>query len=292
MLSNQRSTIPRPDLTDSTRGVEPVRLVAVQQRKLARAREIAEQLHSMPFVRLVAVGNSVAMGTAMELSDIDLFVVTAPGRLWTARFSLVLRAKWLGLTKRPGKTADQADFGFWVDETALDLGVIALRNDPPRITSRGSEQSHPRDVIVRRAGRLDDPYLSRWVATLIPLVDRGGVYQRLIAANWELLQKRRSSPVSFTSEESSLRSATLQVSPTVLESVLGSWFGGSVEWLLFRLQRWKVWREPVAQRADPLTANGQRIDVVTTRTMCKLHHLDQRAKLREQSRAALDRLEK
>ena len=90
-----------------------------------------------------------------------------------------------------------------------------------------------------------------------------------------------------------------------LERILVTRFGEPVERLLFILQRWKVWADPVAHISRPLTVNGRRvhpkplegvrdkhrrrvhpeqrrIDVVTTRHMLKLHHFDQRARYRAQ----------
>ncbi len=254
-------TSPHPSLTK--RGVE--------RRKIQRAQQIAAQLADSPFIRLIALGNSVAMGTATELSDLDFFVVTAPGRLWTARFLLLLKAKWLGLTKRPGATSDQADFGFWVDETALDLAPIALRAASP--------SPHSRSVV----SRIDDPYLSRWLATLIPLVDRGGVYQRLLAANSVVLcnSRARSKEQGARSRNTTKSSRSPFAHRRLLETALGSFLGEPIEWLLFTIQRWKVWADPVAHLSNPLTVNGRRVDVVTTRHMLKLHHLDQRATYRD-----------
>ena len=217
---------------------------AIVEQKLVRARMIANQLARTPFVRLLAVGNSVAMGTATELSDIDFFVVTAANRLWTARFFLLIKAKWLGLTKRPGKLADQADFGFWVDETALDLSPIAIENDV---------------------------YLKLWLATLIPLVDRGGVYERLMMKNYESRIKN----YEFSTQE-------VENHTSIFETILNSRLGELIEKLLFWIQRWKVWREPITHHSSPLTINGRRVDVVTTRHMLKLHHFDQRAKFRDE----------
>lgn len=230
------------------------------QRKLNRARQIAAQLTDRPFIRLLALGNSVAMGTATELSDLDFLVVTAPNRLWTARFLLLLRAKWLGVSKRPGKTADQADFGFWVDETALDLSSIALRDE---------------------SDSTDDPYLSQWLATLIPLADRGGAYERLMAANREIVN-RKSQAVNRPDREPVHSS---QFTVHLIEALLGSFLGEPIEQLLFWSQRWKVWADPISQRTDPLVVNGRRVDVVTTRHRLKLHHVDQRANIRDRWRA-------
>jgi len=245
--------------------------------KISRARSIAAELIGIPFVRLLALGNSVAMGTATELSDLDFFVVTAPNRLWTARFFLLMQAKWLGFAKRAGTTADQADFGFWVDETALDLSPIALKKSPlAPLSNRG--ELPPLKRGIEGDFVIDDPYLSRWLATLIPLLDQGGVFKRLMSENRELVGVILSQAKNLIPE----RSFDKLRMTNAIELVLGSWFGEPFEMLLFWIQRWKVWHEPITNRADPLIVNGQRVDVVTTRHMLKLHHFDQRAKIRDE----------
>lgn len=44
----------------------------------------------MPFIRGVAVAGSQALGQEKPTSDIDLFIITQPGRMWTARTFITL----------------------------------------------------------------------------------------------------------------------------------------------------------------------------------------------------------
>lgn len=59
-------------------------------RYLAIARRKAQLISKFPFVRAVLVSGSLAKGYMDHNSDIDFFIVTAPGRLWIARTLLVL----------------------------------------------------------------------------------------------------------------------------------------------------------------------------------------------------------
>jgi len=49
------------------------------------AKKVAAMLSWIPFVRGIAVSGSLSKNFADERSDIDLFIITAPGRLWIAR---------------------------------------------------------------------------------------------------------------------------------------------------------------------------------------------------------------
>ncbi|MFH2062896.1 MAG: hypothetical protein ABIJ46_01955 [bacterium] len=126
-------------------------------RKLKRARRAARLFGLLPSVRLVALCNSLAFAGADEDSDIDLFLVCRPGTLWTTRLLLAGTLKLLGLRPTPQVQRDRLCLSFFVSEAALDLGGLALPDG--------------------------DPYLRFWVATLLPLYDDGGVYERFLSAN-------------------------------------------------------------------------------------------------------------
>ncbi|RMH15926.1 MAG: hypothetical protein D6696_19425 [Acidobacteria bacterium] len=73
-----------------------VPLRAARRRRAARrwrqARRFARWLARVPFVRMVAVCGSQAVDNATRDADVDLFLVTAPGRLWLAQSAtMVLR---------------------------------------------------------------------------------------------------------------------------------------------------------------------------------------------------------
>ncbi len=57
------------------------------------AQRYARWLRRVPFVRMVAVSGSLATSNAERQSDIDLFCITTPNRLWLARIWIVSLSK-------------------------------------------------------------------------------------------------------------------------------------------------------------------------------------------------------
>src|SRR5688572_17855600 len=127
------------------------------ERKLARARRVASFLRYLPSVRLIAVCNSLAIANADVESDIDLFVVARPGTLWATRFAVVSALALLGLRPNDRSHADKVCMSFFVSEECTDLSRCALAPE--------------------------DTYLRYWIATLLPLYDAGGAYDRFVGAN-------------------------------------------------------------------------------------------------------------
>ena len=75
-----------------------LRLRAMAQRQLPRARLYARLLAYLPFVRMIALTGGLAMENARD-NDIDYFIVTVPGRLWLVRgvaVALVRLARLMG----------------------------------------------------------------------------------------------------------------------------------------------------------------------------------------------------
>ncbi|HTK04025.1 MAG TPA: hypothetical protein VL500_00405 [Candidatus Eisenbacteria bacterium] len=125
--------------------------------KFARARRVARFLRTLPSVRLAAVCNSLALANADEESDIDMFVVTAPGTVWATRFIVTAALAALGLRPDRHSHADKVCMSFFVTENGQDLSRYALAPD--------------------------DTYLLYWMATLVPLYDAGGAFGRFMAEN-------------------------------------------------------------------------------------------------------------
>ena len=82
-------------------------LVNTRTRREALSRDLLEQdrrlislVSRMPFVRMVAVSGSLAHLNAERSADLDLFVITAPHRVWSVTLSVLLIARLLGWRER------------------------------------------------------------------------------------------------------------------------------------------------------------------------------------------------
>ena len=72
----------------------------VSRELLDRDRRILSFVANMPFVRMVALSGSLAHLNAEGSADLDLFVITAPHRVWSVTVATLVLAKLLGWRKR------------------------------------------------------------------------------------------------------------------------------------------------------------------------------------------------
>lgn len=108
-----------------------------------------------PFVRLAAVGNTLAMGWPEKESDIDFFIVTEKNRLFTARLFLTFFTQIFRLRRHGKKISERYCLSFYRADESFDLSPLQIKPA--------------------------DPYLAFWAATLMPIW--GNVRKELIIAN-------------------------------------------------------------------------------------------------------------
>ncbi len=68
----------------------------LSEQMLARHNRVLRLIKNFPFIRGVALSGALAFQNAEVDGDLDLFVIVAPGRLWSAYLGLVLLLKALG----------------------------------------------------------------------------------------------------------------------------------------------------------------------------------------------------
>ncbi len=127
----------------------------LSERKFHYAKKVVRWLRYLPFVEMVGVCNTLAYNNSRRDADIDLFIITSPGRIWQTRFWVAGLLQLLKLRPVPGDTRDKICSTFFIDRAHLEVRNLAIS---------------------------DDIYLPYWVAQVVPLYDRG-VYHAFERSN-------------------------------------------------------------------------------------------------------------
>jgi len=102
----------------------------IAEEKFRKVKKIGKFLALLSFVRAIFVFGSLSQGVASDNSDIDLFIITKKGKVWTARFLCLTFLKIFGLRPKGKNTKNKFCLSFFVDEDNLDLSFNLLpRND-------------------------------------------------------------------------------------------------------------------------------------------------------------------
>ena len=128
--------------------------ISVQKMKIAR--KAAKILSLVPGIKMVAITGSLAMGNAVDSSDIDLMIITKKRLLWTTRIFAYMVIHAFGLsTRKPNdfRQQDKLCLNMWVDES---------------------------DLIWRSPRNI---YTAHEIAQIIPLVNKDKIYERFLYQN-------------------------------------------------------------------------------------------------------------
>lgn len=119
------------------------------EHKFALLRRSAKYFYLLPGVRAVAAVNTMAWWSTTPTSDIDLYILTSSGLIWSSRFWLVLPFLLLGRRPTHGDYGDgvRDPFCFSFFASVGHLGI--------------------EDLCVSR-----DVYLAFWVKSIVPIIDR------------------------------------------------------------------------------------------------------------------------
>ena len=122
-----------------------------------KTQKYCQYISWLPWLKMVAVCNSLSMyATKKEWSDIDLFIITAPKRLWLVRISVTIIFQILWVRRYWKNIKERFCLSFFTTENAMDFSKIAIQNDI---------------------------YLYYWIYFLKPIINRDSTYERFIKAN-------------------------------------------------------------------------------------------------------------
>jgi len=122
------------------------------QSKLKKAKKVVAILTFIPWLKLIGVTGTLAMGNSNEGDDIDLMIITASRRLWLTRGLVVAFLLLTGQYRRPGKIKDRICPNLMISEDVLEFS--------------------DRDLFTAHE-----------IVQMKPIFERGNTYQRFLEAN-------------------------------------------------------------------------------------------------------------
>ena len=125
------------------------------ERKFNRVIKIIKIVRHFPFIKMMAVCNTLAYSNCRDEGDIDLFIICEKNHIWQTRFFVTGLLKILGLRPEPDKTKDKICPSFFISEDNLNLEKIKID---------------------------DDMYLIYWISQVFPVYDQG-YYEKFLSAN-------------------------------------------------------------------------------------------------------------
>ncbi len=209
----------------------------------------ARLISYLPFVKMVAVGNSVAwFAPRRKNSDIDLFIVASSGHLWLVRLLVSLITQIKGWRRHNNKINNRLCLSFYTTTDNLSLKNLSYNFDP---------------------------YLAYWIASLIPLYN-DGVYLKWCEANnwvgeylpsWHKAVEKVEPAIRI--KLSPLSNSLKLIVETALDLLGGKW--------LDKLAKKIQWSRLKNYLGEGLEASGT--DVVVNEQIIKMHTNDRRSEL-------------
>lgn len=156
----------------------------------------------LPGLRMIGVWNTIAMNCASEKSDIDLYIVTTPNRMWLVRIMVTFIFQVLWVRKTPQHHAGRFCLSFFSTTEALDFWNFRIHNDI---------------------------YLYFWVLYFKPILDINNTYSQFINENksWanfskypEIIQKNKKYiQYSKNISEKNMFSKLWDITDTILKKI-------------------------------------------------------------------------
>lgn len=127
----------------------------IAERKYKKALKIIKILRLIPYVKMIAICNTLAYSNARDESDIDLFIICEKSHLWKSRFLISGFLKLFNLRPTALETKDKICASFFLSEDNLNIRNLSIA---------------------------DDIYLKYWLTQVYPVCDNG-IYQKFLSVN-------------------------------------------------------------------------------------------------------------
>ncbi len=132
--------------------------------KIKKAFRFIKFFRFIPYIKFISVCNDLGYRNANYNSDIDLFIITDKGKIWTVRFFVVgilkvlnLRPKFDFKNSKSYKRKDRIDANFFITTDAMDMESLSIN--------------------------FFDIYLFYWVNQMMVAYDRGRYYDEFLNKN-------------------------------------------------------------------------------------------------------------
>ena len=184
-------------------------------RKLKIARRFARLFSFCPFIKVVALANSLGQFNLRDESDIDFFIITAPRRIWLSRLYCTGWAKILNRRPTANNKKDKICLSFYISQEHLNLDDLRLKGA--------------------------DPYFDYWRSNLFLLYNKAEAYRNFLSAN-EVAQAAegavsRSHNFFLDSLEVGAKKLQLKIMPSGLKIALNNSDGVVISNAVIKLYR-------------------------------------------------------
>ena len=154
------------------------------RRKLVIARRYAKIFGLSPWVRGIFLANSFGAHNLRDNGDIDLFIISAPGRLWLSRLYCTGLAELMGKRPRRGNKRDRLCLSFYISAARLNMSPLDLDGD--RLYYEKYRQNF---VLLYNKGEAGQEFMaangSAAPGNLAVTAPRAGFFEKLARA-WQL----------------------------------------------------------------------------------------------------------
>jgi len=205
-------------------------------------------LKLIPFLKMVAICNTLAFNHPEKDSDIDLFIITTKNRLWTARILTTFLLQILGVRRHGKKVSERFCLSFWCTEEALNLKNIQIKPN--------------------------DPYLAFWCLTLKPVLGNS-LYKNFIQKNHDWIKEKYKLKFRIPQphQERLKKSFHSNLIAKLLEKILNGKLGNYLE---------KKIKNKLQPRAEKKAKQaGPKSSIIISDNMLKFHNHDKRKNIYE-----------
>ncbi|MFW5888638.1 MAG: hypothetical protein ACOCVY_02895, partial [Patescibacteria group bacterium] len=125
-------------------------------KKIKKTKRVGHVFKYIPGIKTMAISNLIGTHNLRYEGDLDIFIITSSGRLWSVRFFCVLITKLLRLRPTPAKQKDKICLNFFLSEDRMNVQDLKLEKDV---------------------------YFDHWMAGLVPVYDQDNTFSEFLKAN-------------------------------------------------------------------------------------------------------------